>query len=185
MHVATVSLKSISPYSQSRKYRTEFLAKESKDDYEKRTWRDRIHADENGMCFIPPMCFKKNLEEAAQFLGLKIPGKRNATWTKHFKSGILVLQGLELGVHRDEVHGQWLYLNADGRSGSGTRVDRCMPFFPQWSGVVTYHVIDDEITQDVFTYHLEQAGQLIGIGRFRPRNGGFYGRFKILSVDWK
>ena len=29
---------------------------------------------------------------------------------------------------------------------------------------------------------LEAAGQFIGIGRFRPQNGGFYGRFRISKL---
>ncbi len=31
-------------------------------------------------------------------------------------------------------------------------------------------MLDDIIDQDVFRVHLEDAGQFIGIGRFRPRN---------------
>ena len=40
------------------------------------------------------------------------------------------------------------------------------------------------ITEEVFRYHLEQAGTFIGIGRFRPRNNGYYGRFKLDSMEW-
>ena len=31
--------------------------------------------------------------------------------------------------------------------------------------------------------YLIHAGQFIGIGRFRPRNNGFYGRFKVNSFN--
>jgi hypothetical protein len=34
----------------------------------------------------------------------------------------------------------------------------------------------------VFEHHLHEAGKFIGIGRFRPRNNGFYGRFDVLGV---
>ena len=45
-----------------------------------------------------------------------------------------------------------------------------------------FYIIDDAITGDVFKYHLQQAGSFIGIGRFRPRNNGFYGRFKVTDI---
>jgi hypothetical protein len=45
-------------------------------------------------------------------------------------------------------------------------------------------VQDDMLTKDVFRYHLEQAGTFIGIGRFRPRNNGFYGRFRLAEMEW-
>jgi hypothetical protein len=39
--------------------------------------------------------------------------------------------------------------------------------------------LDDTITEEVFKLHIEQAGQFIGLGSFRPRNNGYYGRFKV------
>ena len=38
--------------------------------------------------------------------------------------------------------------------------------------------------QDVFSYHLKQAGMFIGVGTFRPRNGGYFGRFEVSKFDW-
>ena len=49
---------------------------------------------------------------------------------------------------------------------------------------MTFFVLDETITEDVFLNHLTQAGQFIGIGRFRPRNNGFYGRFAVDKVEW-
>jgi hypothetical protein len=36
-----------------------------------------------------------------------------------------------------------------------------------------------ETGQTVFQFILERCGQFVGIGRFRPRNRGFYGRFLV------
>ena len=33
--------------------------------------------------------------------------------------------------------------------------------------------------------HLKEAGQFIGLGRFRPRKNGYYGRFEIVSIAWE
>ena len=185
MKLAIATLESISPYSQSRFHDTPKLDKEMADDFERRTWRERCHADESGKLFIPPMAFKNCLQEAAKFLSMKIKGQRNATWTKHFEAGVLVMDALGLPINKDDVEGEWLFMNADGRVGSGTRVKRCYPLIRKWSGEVTFHIIDNLITEDVFKEHLEQAGSLIGIGRFRPRNRGYYGRFGVSKVIWK
>ncbi|MBF3874238.1 hypothetical protein [Burkholderia pseudomallei] len=185
MKTAIATIKGVSPYSQSKHYSTEKLPKELAKDYETRTWRDRLHATDDGTVFIPPMSFKNCLSEAAKFLSLQIPGKGKATYTKHFEAGVLVTDALHLNIKKDDVPGEWLFVPADGIRGSGKRVEKCFPVIHQWSGDVTFHILDETITRDVFEHVLTQAGAFIGIGRFRPRNNGFYGRFKLESLNWQ
>ena len=182
MRVMKTVLESISPYSQGKHVAAEKLDRELPDDYEKRTWRDRMHTDDKGFVFIPPMAFKNCLSEAAKFISMQIPGKGKSTFTKHFEAGILVLEGLSLPVKKEAVAGNWLYVPADGKRGGSKRVSRCFPTIPSWKGEVTFHVLDDIITLPTFKEHLEAAGKFIGIGVFRPRNNGFYGRFQVKSV---
>jgi len=184
MKTATVTLRGVSPYSQSKHYSTEKLAKENSKDYEARTWRDRMHATDDGSVFIPPMSFKNCLSEAAKFLSIQIPGKGKSTYTKHFEAGVLVTDALILPVKKDEVPGEWLFVPSDGVRGSGKRVEKCFPVIHQWGGEVVFHILDETVTEEVFRNVLEQAGAFIGIGRFRPRNNGFYGRFKVESISW-
>lgn len=184
MKIATAQLHSISPYSQSRYHDTPKLDKELPVDYEKRTWRERLHVDDDGVVFIPPMAFKNCLAEAALYLSIKIPGKNRATYTKHFEAGVLVMDGLDLGVAKDDVEGEMLFLSATGKRGTGTRVQKWYPVIRDWSGEIAFHVLDEIITKDVFRNVLAQAGQFIGIGRFRPRNNGYYGRFSVDALEW-
>jgi len=186
MKTATCTLKSVSPYSQTRYYQTARLDKESHSDYERRTWRDRLHTlpPPDNRVFIPPMAFKNCLSEAAKFLSHKIPGKGNSTYTKHFEAGVLVTDALVLDIRKDDVQGTWLFVPADGVRGSGKRVEKCFPTISEWHGNVTFYVLDDTITQEVFREHLEEAGKFIGIGYFRPRNNGFWGRFEVGDIKW-
>jgi hypothetical protein len=184
---AVASLKSVSPYSQSRHINPESfpkLDKESSSDYEKRSWRERVHCDASGQLFIPPMAFKNCVAEAAKYLSIQIPGKGKSTYTKHVESGVLVLDPLPLPITKDEVEGEWLFLNSDGIRGSGKRVDKCYPVIREWAGKVTFMIFDDTVTREVFEHILREAGKFIGIGRFRPRNNGFYGRFDVEKVAW-
>lgn len=184
MRIAIASLESVSPYSQSRHYQTPKLDKEIPKDYEVRTWRDRMHTTEDGQVFMPPMAFKNCLSECAKFLGIQIPGKGKANYTKHFEAGVLVTEPLVLPLKAADVPGEWLFVPADGKRGSGKRVEKCFPVISHWSGDVTFYVLDETITPDVFSKHLEEAGKFIGVGRFRPRNNGFYGRFKVNGIEW-
>ncbi len=61
---------------------------------------------------------------------------------------------------------------------------KSFPYIPEWEGIATFYIADETITEDVFKYHLQQAGKFIGLGRFRVRNNGYYGRFKVESIDW-
>lgn len=190
MRIATAELESISPYSQSKHYEPEGGKRptgtktETAKDTEERTWRERCHTSTDGHVFIPPMAFKNCLAEIAKYLSVQIPGKGKSTYTKHFEAGVMVLEGLTLPETKETVHGEWLFVPADGRRGSGKRVSKCFPVVHQWKGAITFHILDDMISEDVFEQHLKEAGNFIGIGRFRPRNNGYYGRFKVNKIRW-
>lgn len=195
MKTATVKLSSASPYSQSRLYtKNEVppLEKESAADYDMRNWRHHQHWDEKtGRVFLPPMALKNSLMEAAQYLGEKVPGKRNATWSKHFMAGVLVTDPVFIidadgePVMHDKTTSETFPCHSDGKRGSGSRVMRTFPVVREWSGEAKFYVLDESITKDVFIHHLEESGKFIGVGRFRPRNGGFYGRFFCELLKWE
>lgn len=185
MKTVIATLESLSPYSQSRFHNTPKEDKEPADAYEARTWRERCHYGADGRIFIPPMQFKKAIEAAGKMLRMKIPGKGSSEFGKHMMAGVLVTEGLTLNVTKDNVPGEWLHMNADGKKNSGTRVLRCYPQIVQWSGDVTYFILDDAITRDAFEKHLIESGNFVGIGRFRPSVGGFYGRFKVAGLQWQ
>ncbi len=184
--IAIAHLVGSSTYSQSRFHDTPKLPKELPHAYEERTWRHKLHVNEEGCVEIPPMAFKNCIAEAAKFLGLQVPGKGKSTYTKHFEAGILVTDPSPLEVKADEVEGKWFFLPSDGVRGSGKRVKKCLPAIPKgWRATVEFLIFDDTITEDVFLTHLKQAGQLIGIGTFRPRNNGYWGRFLVQNLTWK
>lgn len=184
MRICEAVLEGISPYSQSKFYETPKKEKESHSNYEARTWRDRMHVDEHGIVYIPPMSLKNSLSEAAKYLGMQIPGKGKSTYTKHFEAGVLVMDAVPLGYKKEDVEGEWLFVPSDGVRGSGSRVKKCFPVIRQWKGTAKFYILDNTVTEDVFEQHLKESGRFIGIGRFRPRMNGFYGRFKVVSTKW-
>jgi len=185
MITAVCRLKSMSPYSQSKVIEIEQGERESHADFEKRAWRGRMHRDANGYVVMPPMAFKNCLSEAAKYRSEKIKGAGQKTWTAKFEAGVLVPEGVSLPIKVDDVRGEWLFVPSDGKRGGSKRVLKCFGIIDRWEVEVTYLIFDESITQDIFTNHLKDAGAFIGLGRFRPRNNGYYGRFDVESIDWK
>ena len=184
IRVATVDMSAISPYSPSKHYVVDKIGRETHADYETRTWRERMHYSPDGSVFIPAMAFKNTLQGAASFLGKKIPGRGQKTFAAFFKAAVLVQEGLDLRVQRDTVPGEQFFVPSDGKPGGGTRVMKTFARIDGWTGKVQYIVADETITKDVFDEHIKAAGAFVGLGRFRPERGGFYGRFKVNKIEW-
>lgn len=184
MKLAIAQLRSASPYSQSRPHDTPKLERERPDAYEERTWPNYLHTNDDGYVIIPAMALKNCLAECAKFMGTQIPGKGKSTYTKHFEAGIQVEDNVVLPYKATDIKAERLFLNSDGVRGSGKRVWKQYPVIPTWSAEVRFIILDETITEPVFCDMLRDAGRFIGIGRWRPRQNGMYGRFVVESVTW-
>ena len=178
----SAKLKSTSPISFSRYHGTPKLNGESDADYEERNWRERLHSNAKGNVLIPLFAFKNALDAAAKYESRKIPGRRNATYTKHVESGVMVENAVVLPTKKKDVKGEWRFVPSDGVAGSGRRVMKCFPVIDEWEGEVCFAVIDETVTKDVLEEFLDVAGSFIGVGSFRPENRGIWGRFKVVSL---
>jgi hypothetical protein len=154
-------------------------------DHEAEIWRERLHCNSDGHCYIPPTGFYNCVSAVAKYLSEVIPGRGKATYTKHYKAGIavvdplLLLNGSGEAVYRDAVLAEELFVNADGVKGSGKRVWRTFPTIPIWRAVANILVLDTVIIPSHLRRYVAKAGQFIGLHRFRPQNGGFYGRYTV------
>lgn len=184
MKTAIVKLNGIGKLCQSRYHNTPKLEKEGPDAYEERTWKNKLHVTKDGRVFIPAMALKFALSAAAKFMGEKIKGRGQATYSKRFAAGILISDDIVTDVLATDAEANWLHMNADGIRGSGKRVFRCIPSIAGWSAEATVYVLDDLITEDVFERYIDECGKFIGVGQFRPENGGNAGRFEVESVKW-
>lgn len=183
--VVEVKVVGASPYSSSRPHQEPKLDGETADAYERRTWKHKAHIDEKGRPFIPPMAFKWGLTLASKMLGIQVPGRGKSTYTKFFESGVMVLDGVVIGNDDSAMTAESVFVNADGVRGSGKRVFRLFPKFSDWSGTVVFHVLAPEIDAKTFEKVVTQAGLFIGVGRFRPERGGYFGRFTIEKITWR
>lgn len=186
MRVAKFHLEGLSPYSWSKPHDEPKLEKEGHDDYDKRTFLSKAHATEDGEACIPAMAFKFAIADAAKRLSIKIPGKRNATYSKNILSGLMCPEPCRLGIKVTELAAQDVYAHSTGVRGPGTRVWRRFPITPMrnWQTTLEVAVLDDEIPKEIVEKCVSEAGNLLGVGRFRPATGGFLGRWKVTKVVW-
>jgi hypothetical protein len=178
-----------SPYSQSAKHDEPHLDREAWDDYDERTWRRHCTVNAEGQVCIPAMAPKQALDKVAFKLGIKVPNRRGALYKSFFASGFFcnadapIANGKAL-TPADAVK-TIILANSNGIRGSGKRVPRRYPDFPKYRAVLDFTIVDDIITEAVFEQHLRAAGVIVGLGRFRPENGGTNGRFRVIKVEWE
>lgn len=178
-----------SPYSQSALHDTPKLDREDYNDYDRRTWREHCTVNTEGIVCIPAMAFKQCIDTAAYKLGMKIPGRRGATYKSFFASGFLcdhdvpIANGKPLTKDAAELVAIWA--DSQGKRGGSSRVQRRFPSFAKYSGEPEFTILDDLITADIFETHLRAAGILVGLGRFRAENGGTNGRFRVIKSHWE
>ncbi|HEY2616133.1 MAG TPA: hypothetical protein VGI78_02235 [Acetobacteraceae bacterium] len=190
MKICKVSLEGIpgSPYSQSAQHDDDKLDRESHDDYDARTWRSKCTTNADGQVCIPAMALKQCLDVGAQKLGEKVQGRRGATFRGFFTSGFFCNGDVPISngkpITPKDAEMVAINANADGVRGSGKRVKRRFPVFPKWHGIAEFTIVDDIITVEVFEHHVRSAGMIVGIGRYRPANGGSNGRFRITKFEW-
>lgn len=186
--VATVTIKGMSPYSQSRQHDDPLLEGETRDAHDIRTWRSKLNVetrDGKSVVIIPAHGFHQAIAAAAKYSKRQIPGQGKATWTKKFEAGIAILENPSLGIDPETVQPVAISANADGVRGSGKRVMRRFPIIPEWSATFDIHILDPIITEDVFREMVGIAGLFIGIGRFRPEKCGTNGRFTLVDLKWQ
>jgi len=186
--VATVTLTGIAPMTQSRAHETPKLEGENPNDYDIRTWRNKLSTELNGdtrTIVIPAHGVMQCIAAAAKYSKRQIPGQGKATWTAKFTAGITLMENPRLNIDPASVGSITISANADGVRGSGKRVPRRFPVIPTgWSTTFDVYILDPIITEQIFREMVELAGMFIGLGQFRPQNGGTNGRFKLADLIW-
>jgi hypothetical protein len=178
-----------SPYSQSAQHDTPMLDRESHDDYDVRTWRNKCTTNSSGQVCIPAMALKQSIDTTASKLGMKVEGRRGATFKGFFSSGFFCESDVPLkngkALTPADAKMVAIQANADGVRGSGKRVTRRFPQFEKYQGEASFVITDDIITPTIFEQHVRSCGIIVGIGRFRPEKGGTNGRFRVIKIEWE
>lgn len=160
-------------------------ADETHEQFEERTWQQKVHVNKYGRVFIQPFALKNALVSAAKWLNKKIPGEGKSTYTKRFRAGVLITDPLPLvndkgnPVTLKDIEARPLFVPSTGVQGDSKRVIRIFPVLSSWRCTGRVMVFDGKITADILEEHLESVGKFIGFGSMRVQNGGINGRAAI------
>lgn len=213
----SVRIQGVSPYSGSKYIDPELFPKlkgETADAWDARLWRERLHIKHVPECIaerkkavagqsktmprcadgcrilLPSQGFVLMLRKACAMRGEKIAGRGQKTYKDSFMAGLMCDQDADTGIsaNSEEIEMLKLHVPSDGKTGGGKRVMRRFPVIQTWSCEAAYTILDPTIIESVFRDHLQTAGLLVGLGRFRPERGGYYGRFQYefdSKTDWR
>jgi hypothetical protein len=184
--IATVTLTGLTPMTHSHQHYSPKLEGESHDAYEQRTWRSKLNVSADGKSIVlPAHGMHQCIIAAAKYSKRQIPGQGKATWTAKFSAGIMLLDDPRLEIDPASVDSITISANSDGVRGSGKRVPRIFPIIPLgWTTTFDVYILDPIITEVVFREMVDIAGTFVGMGQFRPQNGGTNGRFRISRLAW-
>lgn len=186
--IATVTIIGMSPYSSSRQHDAPFLEGESHEDHDRRTWRQHLTTeirDGRPTVCLPAHGVMQMYASAARYCKKQIKGQGRATWTKKFEAGISVPENPSLNIDPDTVDHVVISCNPQGKRGGSGRVPRRFPQMPVWQTTFEVWILDPIIIQSIFAEMTELAGLYVGLGRFRPENGGINGRFRLAKLEWQ
>lgn len=195
----TIVIEGTAPLSFSRPFQTEPNDPAPRDPgYEETVYTRRLTFNDRGHLCVSRTALKNCLGSTASYLGEKIPGCGNRTYTQLFKSAVVITNdpvvlhnGHPLtkkdisapGASDKPIATEWVYCHADGKRNSGSRVMRLFPQVNEWTLQVDIEVYDPRITQEVLLRYVTAAGIYNGLGRHRPQKEGDHGRFHIIMVN--
>jgi len=183
MRTALVTIEGTSPLIQSKRHFVEKPPGVTDEEHDLNTVREKVHYNKDGMCVLSQQALTKCIQESSAHLALKVKG--NQPYKRHFRAGIAIDHSPSIGVHRDDVEVVRILCNPQGNDKGGKQIVRNFPQISKWSATFKIHVLDDVIGNTILEKHLDAAGKFIGMGSFRPQNGGCNGRFKVTKITWE
>jgi hypothetical protein len=130
----------------------------------------------DGDCFIPADQIRGSLIGAGSYVKSKVGG-RSKSMKIIVAAMFMVTPEAILLPDYDAIDKR----SAVNRNIKG-RVICIRPKWTNWEAEFTLSVYEDSVTKETITQLFEYAGNLVGIGSFRPTNSGLFGRFELVSL---
>ncbi len=188
-----VTVEGMSALTWSRYHNTPRKAgaqQENDEQYEQRCWKEKFWYNPDGKILIPGRAFRGALVSYNQYAPKKIKGMGQATYTKRFLRGVMATGDAIVDATREDVIESPEFVPV--QKGKSTRVLRIYPILDlmkeagvHWVTEIEFLITDPVIGNDIFEQSFRDAGIFIGVGRYRPEVGGFYGRFQPMKFEWR
>lgn len=140
----------------------------------------KVHRNKAGDPIIPLRMMMSNLIAAGQFI--KLDGKRQlSTQNETILPGMLSVVSTEIRLL--DSNGNPAASEVDIQQGTnpngGEAVCIVRPRFDDWRFEIEFEVDQNQLSQQIARDLFDKAGVWCGLGDFRPRNKGTFGKYKV------
>ena len=144
----------------------------------------KIHRLKDGRAHIPLRMMMSNLIGAGQFI--KLDGKRQiSTKDETVLPGMLSIASTEIPLlNSDGQPATWeVDIQQGANPNGGEAVCIVRPRFDDWWFVVELEIDQTQMAVSLARELIDVAGSRCGLGDFRPRNKGTFGKYKVQSWE--
>jgi hypothetical protein len=152
---------------------------ERKDVAEEDLKRAEYHAyiNSKGKCYIPSEHIRGSMINAGGYVKSKVGNKAKSM--KNIVAAMFFISPEEILIGEDFVIDKRSAVNRNIKA----RVISIRPKWEKWKASFVLSVDNDTITKETIVTIIEYAGQYVGIGSFRPTANGYFGRYKLNSIE--
>lgn len=134
------------------------------------------YRNSDGKCFIPADQIRGSLISAGSYVKAKVGGRSKSM--KVLVAAMFIVEPEHITIPDYDAIDKRSAVNKNVKA----RVIVIRPKWTNWEAEFTLNVYEDSINQDQISQLFEYAGNLVGIGSFRPTNNGLFGRFAMTEI---
>lgn len=182
MQTFNVKIKGLTPYMQHRMddHKLEQWEKQRGPIHERGevSHEDAVRAEYHcyrnaeGKCFIPADQIRGSLIGAGSYVKAKVGGRSKSM--KVLVAAMFIVAPEQILIPDYDTIDKRSAVNRNIKG----RVIVVRPKWTAWEAEFQLQVYEDTITKETITQLFEYAGNLVGIGSFRPTNNGLFGRYQ-------
>lgn len=132
----------------------------------------------NGRCYIPSDQIRGSLIGAGSMVKAKVGGRSKSM--KQVVAAMFMVSPDHIEIPDYDSVDKRSTVNRSVKA----RVIVIRPKWSTWEASFDLNVMNDTITKETILAILENAGDYIGIGSFRPTNNGMFGRFSVKDFSY-
>jgi hypothetical protein len=135
------------------------------------------YRNSDGKCFIPPDQIRGSLITAGSYVKAKVGGRSKSM--KILVAAMFMVSPEQIIIPDYDAIDKRSAVNRNIKG----RVIVIRPKWSQWQADFELSVYEDSISKEQIAQLFEYAGNLVGIGSFRPTNSGLFGRFELTKLE--
>lgn len=141
--------------------------------------RAEFHCYRNaaGKCFIPSEHIRQSLIAAGSYSKAKVGNAKKSM--KNIVAAMFLVTPEEIQIPDYDAIDKRSAVNKNVKA----RIITIRPKWSEWTIEFRLMVDNDTITKETIKEILNNAGNYVGIGSYRPTNNGYFGRFEVEFIE--